>query len=444
MSLASGFIRRRHPAPTLKNTCRPRWHSLEGQQLRVAVLGSTYPRTEGDHQVPWLRESMNRIARRGHKVTVIAPAFEGLRDHTIDGIPVKRFRYGPATFEVLTHGEGAPAKLAKNPFLKLVAVSYILAGIWATWRVCARERVDILHVHWPFPHGLMTFLPKWLNGVRVVSTCHSAEIAMARKSKLSTAVLARCLQASEVNTANSSHTARLVREISGRHAHVLPYGATVKIEPGPTPAGSEPFLLFSGRLIQRKGVRYLLEAMPRILERHPIKLVITGDGPLREALEAQAAALKVSRSVEFVGFVTKERLGELFRTCTAYVHPAIHDERGDTEGLGVVLIEALSNRKPVIASGVGGIVDVIKDGETGLLVPEKDPEALASAVLRILTNPAEAARLGAQGSAYAARLFDWERITDELETLYFASLGFSSTPAQTESAGYPAPELKRS
>jgi glycosyltransferase involved in cell wall biosynthesis len=153
--------------------------------------------------------------------------------------------------------------------------------------------------------------------------------------------------------------------------------------------------------------------------------------------------LGVSRSVEFAGFVTKERLGDLFRTCTAYVHPAIHDDRGDTEGLGVVLIEALSNRKPVIASGVGGIVDVIKDGETGLLVPEKDPEALAAAVLQVLTDPAEAARLGAEGSAYAARLFDWERITDELEALYFASLGVSSTAAQTESAGYPAPELKQ-
>lgn len=400
---------------------------LNGWKLRIAVLGSTYPRTDDDHQVPWLRESVNRIARRGHKVTVIAPAFRGLGDQTIDGVPVRRFRYAPAAFEILTHGEGAPAKLAKSPLLKLVALTYILAGIWSTWRVCSRERIDVLHVHWPFPHGLMALLPKWLNGVRVVSSCHSAEIAMAAKSKLSTALLARCLQASEINAANSSHTARLVREISGEQAQVLPYGKTVKVEAGPTFENPEPFLLFSGRLIPRKGVRYLLEAMPRILERHPIKLVITGDGPLRGPLEVQAETLGISRWVEFAGFVTNERLGELFRTCTAYVHPAIYDDFGDTEGLGVVLIEALCNRRPVIASKVGGIVDVIKDGETGLLVPEKNPEALASAVLRILNDPAEAARLGAQGSVYASRLFDWERITDELEGLYFAALGFPSS-----------------
>jgi glycosyltransferase involved in cell wall biosynthesis len=260
---------------------------------------------------------------------------------------------------------------------------------------------------------------------------------MAGKNKFSLAVLAGCLRAADVNTANSSHTARLIREISGEHAHVVPYGATVQIDPASS--NTEPFLLFSGRLIPRKGVCYLLEAMPRILERHPIKLVITGDGPLREALTAQAKELGLTRWVEFAGFVTNQRLGELFRTCTVYVHPAICDDRGDTEGLGVVLIEALFNRKPVIASDVGGIVDVIKNGETGLLVPEKDPQALASAVIRLLNDPAEAVRLGARGYAHAARFFDWERITDDLERLYFAAVKHS--PARKETV-VPRPPVR--
>jgi glycosyltransferase involved in cell wall biosynthesis len=407
----------------------PASSGTNGRRLRIAVLASTYPGTEEDHQVPWLRESVNQIARRGHSVTVIAPAFRGSGNHAIDGVRVRRFRYGPAALEVLTHGEGAPAKLAKNRLLTLLALNYVLAGAWSTWRLCVRERIEVIHVHWPFPHGLMVLLPKWLNGVRIVSSCHSAEIAMASKNRLSLAVLAACLRAADVNTANSSHTARLVREISGEDAHVVPYGATVKIQP---PSSSvEPFLLFSGRLIPRKGICYLLEAMPRILDSHPIKLIITGDGPLREALTAQAKKLGLSRWVEFAGFVTNERLGELFRTCTVYVHPAIYDDRGDTEGLGIVLIEALFNRKPVIASNVGGIVDVIKDGETGLLVPAKDPQALASAVVRVLNDPAEAMRLGTRGYAYASRFFDWERITDDIERLYFAAAKLSPAGRET-------------
>jgi glycosyltransferase involved in cell wall biosynthesis len=166
--------------------------------------------------------------------------------------------------------------------------------------------------------------------------------------------------------------------------------------------------------------------MPRIVESHPIKLIITGDGPERLPLAAQVEKLGLSRWVEFAGFVTNERLSQLFRTCTIYVHPAIYDDSGDTEGLDVVLIEALLNHKPVIASNVGGIVDVIKDQDTGLLVPEKDSQALVSAVLRLLSDPAEASRLGERGNAYASEFFDWDRITDDLERLYFSTLEHSS------------------
>jgi glycosyltransferase involved in cell wall biosynthesis len=388
--------------------------------LRIAVLGSTYPRSEGDYEVPWLRESVNRLAARGHHVTVIAPSYGGLKNHQIDGIEVRRFRYAPARWEKLTHGEGAPNKLKKNPVLKFLALTYVCSGIQAAWTICRKERIDVLHVHWPFPHGLMACLPAWLTGVKVVSSCHSAEIALAAQSKLSTRLLASCLRGSHAVTANSSHTAMLVHSISGIDAEVIPYGATVRIDGQALTGdpGKVPLLLFSGRLIQRKGVNFLLRAMPLILAKHKVHLVITGDGHYRDEWEALSRELGIGEAVEFAGFVTNERLSQLFRACTLYVHPAIYDDRGDTEGLGVVLIEALRNRKPVVASRVGGIVDVINDGETGLLVPEKDPTALAQAVLRLLEDPALARRLGEQGYIYATKFFDWDRITDRLEAVY--------------------------
>jgi glycosyltransferase involved in cell wall biosynthesis len=222
-------------------------------------------------------------------------------------------------------------------------------------------------------------------------------------------------------TANSRHTADLIQKIAAIDPEIIPYGATVRIESEPLALADQPavpLLLFSGRLIQRKGVQFLLRAMPLILARRGVRLVITGDGHCRAEWEALSRELGLGDQVEFAGFVSNERLGELFRSCTVYVHPAIYDDRGDTEGLGVVLIEALRNRKPVVASRVGGIVDVIKDGSTGLLVPEKDPEAIAAAVLRLLDDPALARRLGEEGFAHASRFFDWEAITDQLEAVY--------------------------
>ena len=235
-------------------------------QLRIAVLGSTYPRAADDYEVPWLRESVKRLAARGHKITVIAPAYHGLKDHEIDGVEVRRFRYAPARWEMLTHGEGAPNKLKKHPILKLLTLTYILGGVVAVWKICRQERIDILHVHWPFPHGLMALLPAWLSDVKVVSSCHSAEFALAAKNKLSTSLLALSLRKSDIITANSSYTANLVSGVAQRKAEIIPWGATVKVEPSASPAAQTiPLLLFSGRLIERKGVNFLLRAMPAIL-----------------------------------------------------------------------------------------------------------------------------------------------------------------------------------
>ncbi|MBV8215866.1 MAG: glycosyltransferase family 4 protein [Verrucomicrobia bacterium] len=403
--------------------------------LRIAVLGSTYPRNQVDHEVPWLRESVRLLAERGHKVTVIAPAYLGLKDHEIDGVQVRRFRYAPARWEMLTHGEGAPNKLKKNPVLKLLSLSYLISGAWTAWKICRQERIDVLHVHWPFPHGLMALLPGWLLKSKVVYTCHSAEFALAAGSKLSTSLLAFCLRRSFAITANSTHTAGLVRQVSGREAQIIPWGATINVDPAAEPTPQQvPLLLFSGRLIERKGVDFLLRAMPSILSRHKVRLVITGDGHCRSEWMELARSLGLGGEVAFAGFVSNEELGSLFRSCSIYVHPAIVDSKGDTEGQGVVLVEALSNRRPVVASAVGGIVDVIKDGQTGLLVPEKNPDAIAKAVVRLLEDPDYARQLGEQGYTHACSYFNWGRIMDQYESIYAESVS-TSPPRNVEEEG---------
>lgn len=407
--------------------------------LRIAVLGSTYPRNQSDHEVPWLRESVRRLAAHGHKVTVVAPAYLGLKDHEIDGVQVRRFRYAPARWEMLTHGEGAPNKLKKNPLLKLLSLSYLVSGAWAAWKICRQERIEVLHIHWPFPHGLMALLPGWWLRCKVVYSCHSAEFALAAGSKLSTSLLAFCLRRAFAITANSTHTAGLVRKVAGREAQIIPWGATIQVDPTAKPIPPEiPLLLFCGRLIERKGVDFLLRAMPAILSRQKVRLVITGDGHCRPEWESLARSLGLGGAVAFAGFVSNAELSSLFRSCSIYVHPAIYDSKGDTEGQGVVLVEALSNRRPVVASAVGGIVDVIKDGQTGILVPEKNPDAIAKAVLRLIEDPDYARQLGDQGYAHARNYFDWDRIMDQYNAIYLESVSSSRHRLLEETGVQPA------
>ena len=419
-------------------SARPGLPKAERRPLKVAVMGSTYARYAEDSQVPWLRESVNRLAALGHEMTVAVPSFQGLRSHRIDDIEVLRFRYAPRPIEKLTHDEGAPNKL-RNPLWQIPALSYIGMGTvtCAAWAV--QRKWDVIHVHWPFPHGLFALAAARMCGAKVVAMCHGAELAMARRKGWVRKVLREVLLRCDRIACNSTHTQTEIGKLCGREALIIPYGATTPLAPAAPRVKSpdEPStVLFSGRHIQRKGVPYLLRALPQILQQRPVKLVITGDGDRRAEWEALTRELHLTAHVEFAGFVSNERLAELYRECDVYVLPAIFDDRGDTEGLGVVLIEALQNARPVVASAVGGIVDVIRHEKTGLLVPEKNPAALAAAILRLLAEPALGQRLGEAGQRHAEEYFNWDRVTAATEALYYDALAAPVLPEPALQAAY--------
>ena len=387
------------------------------ESLKVLVITSTYPRHEADYAVPWMRETHRRLSDKGHEVTVLAPSFKGLKSHLLDGIEVVRFRYAPKWIETLTHEEGATHKIRKR-WLQLLAIPYILMGcLAAAWLACTR-RFDVVHVHWPFPHGLMGQVASLLNGAPMVVMSHGAEFALARRKKWVAPFLRQSLQAASLCVANSSDTAGKVEELSGRECAILPYGSTVVSIPAPDSGKQRPRVLFTGRLIERKGIEYLLRAAPKILEEHDVQFVITGNGDQRDRLVALRDKLELQQSVDFVGFLSKEDLQTEYALCDIWVNPGIVDSWGDAEGLGVGSIEAYNYSKPVIASAVGGIPDTVIDGETGYLVKEKDSKALADAICDLLADPEKSKRFGRNGNRFAARTFSWESIIPRMENIY--------------------------
>ena len=189
---------------------------------------------------------------------------------------------------------------------------------------------------------------------------------------------------------------------------------------GEESSGGGKLVLFVGRLIERKGVDYLIRACG-ILKRQgigKIRLAIVGSGHRGPLLERIIAEEKVGDIVDLVGRVSDDDLSSYYRRCSIFVLPAIIDSRGDTEGQGVVLLEAMCYKKPVIASNVGGITDIVRDGETGLLVPTKNPDALAAAIRRLVENPDLARRLGENGYRYAREHFAWEVIVERFVKIY--------------------------
>ena len=383
---------------------------------RVLIITTNYPRWESDPHSPWLLELMKRLRSHGYDFEVLAPSFKGLKTHEISGTKVYRFRYAPARWETLTHEDGAPNKIRKNPLYLLLLPIYMLAGMWAAWRLSREEQYDIIHVHWPVPQGIFGLLVRSAGGGRLVATFYGADLVLVQRFSILTGFLRRFVARCNDFAAISTYTARELTRLTGEVPRVIPFG--IHLPPEQDWPATPGRILTVGRLIPRKGHLYLIRAMAHLSDLSDAHLVIVGSGNEREALEAEVQRLGLEERVTFTGRVSDEELEADYKSCQVFVLPAIVDESGDTEMLGMVSLEAMRYCKPVIASNVGGIPDIVVDGESGVLVPQKDPKALAAAIRRMLTDEDWAREVGHAGYRFARAHFSWESVTAATRAMY--------------------------
>lgn len=395
--------------------------------MKVLVIGSVYPRFHEDAEVPWLRTSIAHLKQAGVEIQVLAPAYKGLKSHEIDGVKVNRFRYAPAGFEFLTHEEGAPSKMASKPWLQLLAIPYIISGFFKCIAICRKFRPDVIHAHWPFPHAYIALGAAKLFRIPLVLNFHGAELLLIRKKKWVKPLLKFAIGQAQAVFANSSFTAGKIKALRNVDVEWSPYGTTletreISAEPtqAPHPVNGKFKILFVGRHIERKGICYLIEAA-KYLPRDQFEIRIVGVGDLTDKLKTQAAEVSTapdSANIVFTGKLSPEALANEYRTANVFTLPAIVDSKGDTEGLGVVLIEAMELGLPVVASNVGGIPDVVVDGVSGILVPEKNPEALASAYKRLAAEPELQKQLLEGARKRIDECFNWSKIVERQIAVY--------------------------
>ena len=422
--------------------------------MKVLVIGSVYPRFQEDAEVPWLRTSVAHLKKAGIEIQVLAPAYKGLKSHDIDGTHVNRFRYAPANWEILTHEEGAPSKMASKPWLQLLAIPYIINGFFQCIRICRKWRPDVIHAHWPFPHAYIALGAAKLFRIPLVLNFHGAELLLIRKKKWVKPLLKFAIGQAQAIFANSSFTAGKIKALRNVDVEWSPYGTTLEtrdesnaschpernVVKSKDPVTIVPHdvngkfkILFVGRHIERKGICYLIEAA-KYLPRDKFEIRIVGVGDLTEQLKQQAALLDerdviLSESegssqgnqpadIIFTGKLSPEDLANEYKTANVFVLPAIVDHKGDTEGLGVVLIEAMELGLPIVASNVGGIPDVVVDGKSGILVPEKDPVALADAFKRLEADATLIQKLLAGARKRIEECFTWDGIIERQIEVY--------------------------
>ncbi|MCQ9156288.1 glycosyltransferase [Acidomonas methanolica] len=180
-----------------------------------------------------------------------------------------------------------------------------------------------------------------------------------------------------------------------------------------------PIILHVARLVEVKGTAYLIRAFARLAGRRPEpRLVIIGEGPLRARLEALARACGVGERVSFLGARPHAEVTAWMRRSAMLVLPSVRTPGGRVEGLGLVLLEAAATGLPVVGTRSGGIPESMLEGETGLLVPERDVEALAGALAALLDDRERRFSMGFRGRAFVLDRFDRARQMERLESLY--------------------------
>ncbi len=179
----------------------------------------------------------------------------------------------------------------------------------------------------------------------------------------------------------------------------------------------EPTLLFVGRLVEKKGCTYLLQAMEQLKPRFPeLRLTIIGEGDLKPALEQEASARQLN--VDFAGTAGADEIREQLARCWLFVAPSITAASGDAEGLGMVFLEAQALQTPVVSFRSGGLVEAVVEGETALLNDEKDVAGLTQNIAELLENSSLRHNMGKAGRERVEQNFDVRKQCAKLESIY--------------------------
>ena len=324
--------------------------------MKVVVLTTSYPRSRDDVAGVFVRDAVERMRARNIEVAVVSPA---------------TFRHFG-----LAYGHGIVGNLKRRPW-KVLLVPLFLASYSRAARRAARD-ADAVHAHW-----LPSALPALKTGKPFVLQLWGTDVELARRARWPAR---RLVRRAAVVVCASEELAAAARELGARDVRVIPSG--VEIPDAVAEPDDPPHALFVGRLSEEKGILDFVAAtsdLPR---------VVVGDGPLR------------SRVPDARGFVPPDEL------CAYYERAAVVVCPSHREGYGVVAREAMAHGRPVVACAVGGLVDAIEDGETGLLVPPRDPAALRAALEELLGDAETRRRLGAAAREAARARFSWATATD--------------------------------
>ncbi|MEM2373361.1 MAG: GT4 family glycosyltransferase PelF [Thermoproteota archaeon] len=372
--------------------------------MKILVLTDYFPPHVGGGVEKVVFEISRRLVKMGVDITVLtlntmmAKGFE-----ILEGIKVYRFR--PI---ILT--ETTKAQLAISPLLPLKILE-----------VYKTEKPDIIHANNRFFFTtICSVILKKIVGKPLVTTLHLGPMSLDMRilnffinvyeKTVSKWIITNSDKIIAVSNAVMKHALSLGAPY--KKIKVVPNGVDLKeFSPGEFRKAERKKIIFIGRLFPNKGIQYLVEAAPIILARHPdVEFIIIGKGPMETELKKLIGRLNVEHAFRFLGIVPS--IPEIMRECDIFVRPSL------TEGMPLTILEAMACGLPIIASKIPGTSEVVKDGETGILIKPGDVKQLSDAVIKLIEDENYAKRIRARAYEFIRNHYSWDRIAEEYLKIY--------------------------
>ena len=405
--------------------------------MNILAITSSYPRYEGDPTAPFIESITRHVAARGHTVHLLVPEHHAWhRPASEDGVTYHRYRYTPRRSwtpwgfsDALDRG--VTIRRSLFPLAPVVAVSAARSAN----RLLGRQRFDVVHAHWVIPNGPIAAFAAHRHRVPLVVSLHGSDVSVSERVGLLGRASRWTFERAAAVTAPSENLLERSRALGAREPiAAIPYGADVD-ELSADPAAVDALraelhippdhvvVAGIGRFVVMKGFPYLIDAMARARRLRPdLHLVLVGDGDLRGELEDQVRALNASSYVTFPGMADRESLRAYLALADIVVVPSVHTH-GHLDGLPNVALEAMAAGKPLVASRAGGLPQLVRDRENGLLVDQQDADALAAAIVELSDDPGLRGRLGLSAQNEIRTERSWDVVAERFVEIYERAVG---------------------
>jgi len=397
-------------------------------------MATTFPRWVNDTRPAFIYE-LSKTLSKNSDIFVLAPHCQGARLYEIIGrLKVYRYIYFiPFGYQRLAYGVSILNNIHKSNLAKAQIPFFFISELMYSIFIIKSKKIDIINSHWIIPQGFIGAICNFLFGIPHISTIHAADLFGLEKLPFKRSLCDFIVENSDGIIVVSSYirerllnliSPELIGEVE-KKTRIIPMGVQTRLfYPRPNKdelkaaycINSKYVVLFIGRFAEKKGIPYLIEAMPGIIRSmQNVSLILCGDGDLRKTYEKIVDALGMSEHIKFAGFVSDSEKIDYIGLADIIVIPSIIDKSGDTEGLPVVILESLAAGKPIIASDVSGIKDVIIDGFNGHLVSPQNSKQIEEKILMLLNNNTHREFIS-ENALKTSENYDWSKIGDRMLT----------------------------